>query len=301
MKNDIRKQKERRMNPIYPNKYAWIYVMPAVMLMISMCLFPVFVLIWNSMTDFSLIKPDTHFVGLKNYVEILKTPDFYKALGRSVLYSAGTVTVQMIGGFILAILYQVRFRGKKLLRSVMLIPMVAAPVAIAFLWSIIFNPSMGVLNYLLSLIGIPPQMWTSSTTMALPSIIMVDIWQNTPFVFLIFSSGMAAMPDETFEAAIVDGAGFLQTIRYILIPLMKPVFVTVLLLRTVDSLKAFDLIYTLTSGGPGTSTQTINMLVYLRGFSYFKMGEASAMAFIMYIFIFIIAGTIVRKGKIGFN
>ena len=220
MKNGIRKYNKGRMNPIYPDKYAWRYVMPAVALMVLMCLFPVFVLIWNSMTDFSLIKPDTHFVGLKNYVEILKTPDFYKALGRSVLYSAGTVTFQIAGGFVLALLYQVKFRGKKFLRSVMLIPMVAAPVAIAFLWSIIFNPSMGVLNYLLSLLGIPSQMWTSSTTMALPSIIMVDIWHNTPFVFLIFSSGMAAMPDETFEAAIVDGAGFLQNIRYVLIPLM---------------------------------------------------------------------------------
>ena len=187
MKNGIRKYNKGRMNPIYPDKYAWIYVMPAVALMVLMCLFPVFVLIWNSMTDFSLIKPDTHFVGLKNYVEILKTPDFYKALGRSVLYSAGTVTFQIAGGFVLALLYQVKFRGKKFLRSVMLIPMVAAPVAIAFLSSIIFNPSMGVLNYLLSLLGIPSQMWTSSTTMALPSIIMVDIWQNTPFVFLIFS------------------------------------------------------------------------------------------------------------------
>lgn len=132
MKKGIRKHKKGRMNPIYPDKYAWIYVMPAVTLMVLMCLFPVFVLIWNSMTDFSLIKPDTHFVGLKNYVEILKTPGFYKALGRSVLYSAGTVIFQITGGFILALLYQVKFRGKKLLRSVMLIPMVAAPVAIAF-------------------------------------------------------------------------------------------------------------------------------------------------------------------------
>lgn len=291
----------KRMNPIYPNHYAYIYIMPAVVLMILMCVFPVGVLIWNSFTNYSLIEPDTQFVGLKNYIRILQTIDFYKALGRSLVYSLGTVTCQIVGGFILALLYQVQFRGKKLLRSIMLIPMVAAPVAIAFLWSIIFNPSTGILNYLLGLIGIPPQMWTSAVDTALPSIILVDVWQNTPFVFLIFSSAMVAMPEDVFEAAIVDGADFLQSLKYILIPLMRPVFVTVLLLRTVDSLKAFDLIYTLTAGGPGTATQTINILVYLKGFSYFEMGEASAMAFIMYIIIFIVAGFIIKKGNIGFN
>ena len=295
-------KKKVRYSNIYPNHYALVYLGPATLLMIGMCLFPVLVLFYNAFTDFSLLRPMTRFVGFRNFERILlKNPDYLQSLGRTVIYASCTVTLQIIIGFFLALIFQVRMPFRRTTRSIMILPMVASPIAVSFLWTIMLHPTSGVVNYLLQLVNLPTSLWISSSKTALASVIMVDVWKNTPYVFLIFSSAMTAMPHDLFEASVVDGASFVQTIRHILLPLLKPVFTVVLMLKLVDGLKAFDLLYSMTSGGPITATQTVNVMIYKSAFVRYEMGLASAQAVILYIIIFTVATFIVRVGGMNFD
>lgn len=295
-------KKKTRYSNIYPNRYAFVYIGPATILMIGMCLFPVLVLFYNSFTDFSLLRPMTRFIGFRNFERILfRNPDYLQSLGRTVIYASCTVTLQIIIGFSLVLIFQVRMPFRKTTRSIMILPMVASPIAVSFLWTIMLHPTSGVVNYLLEMMHLPTSLWISSSKTALASVIMVDVWKNTPYVFLIFSSAMTAMPHDLFEAAVVDGASFWQMIHRILLPLLKPVFTVVLMLKLVDGLKAFDLLYSMTSGGPVTATQTVNVMIYKSAFVRYEMGLASAQAVILYIIIFAVATFIVRIGGMNFD
>lgn len=290
-----------RGNNIYPNWYAYLYIVPAVIAMICMCIFPVIVLFYNSFTNYSLIRPTTNFIGFANYVELFSSYKFYDACVITLKYVAIAVACEMVLGFIFALLFQVRFPIKKIARTVIVLPMVATPIAMCYLWSFMFNPKMGILNYLLSLVGIPAQLWAADPSTALASILMIDIWMQTPFVFLIFSSGMSALAQDYFEAALVDGASFWQMLRNILFPLIKPIITIVLMFRLIDAFKVFDLIFTITAGGPGRATTTLNILIYLNAFDYNRMGYASALAVIMWMFIMMLSVVLVKKGGLDFK
>ncbi|MBQ8217861.1 MAG: sugar ABC transporter permease [Oscillospiraceae bacterium] len=300
-KNALKRSENYHANNIYPNKYLYYYLTPAVVMLVALCAFPLLVLIYNSFTDMSMVKPVTNFVGLRNFRKLLTNPDFWNRFVTTMKYVVSAVVIEMVLGFTIALLFQIKLRAKKLLRLIIIIPMVAAPVAMCFLWTIMFNPKMGILNYLLSLINIPPQMWTSSPDTALFSVILVEIWMNTPFVFLLVSSGMTALPQELFEAAVMDGAGFWQMLRKMLLPLLSPVLSIAFLFRLQDSFKVFDIIYVLTGGGPGTATETMNISIYKTAFQYSRIGSASAQALLLYIFVFAMSYFIIKRGNIGFD
>lgn len=300
-KNALKRSENYHANNIYPNKYLYYYLTPAVVMLVALCAFPLLVLIYNSFTDMSMVKPVTNFVGLRNFRKLLTNPDFWNRFVTTMKYVVSAVVIEMVLGFTIALLFQIKLRAKKILRLIIIIPMVAAPVAMCFLWTIMFNPKMGVLNYLLSLINIPPQMWTSSPDTALFSVILVEIWMNTPFVFLLVSSGMTALPQELFEAAVMDGAGFWQMLRKMLLPLLSPVLSIAFLFRLQDSFKVFDIIYVLTGGGPGTATETMNISIYKTAFQYSRIGSASAQALLLYIFVFAMSYFIIKRGNIGFD
>lgn len=300
-KNALKRSENYHANNIYPNKYLYYYLTPAVVMLVALCAFPLLVLIYNSFTDMSMVKPVTNFVGLRNFRKLLTNPDFWNRFVTTMKYVVSAVVIEMVLGFAIALLFQIKLRAKKLLRLIIIIPMVAAPVAMCFLWTIMFNPKMGVLNYLLSLVNISPQMWTSSPDTALFSVILVEIWMNTPFVFLLVSSGMTALPQELFEAAVMDGAGFWQMLRKMLLPLLSPVLSIAFLFRLQDSFKVFDIIYVLTGGGPGTATETMNISIYKTAFQYSRIGSASAQALLLYIFVFAMSYFIIKRGNIGFD
>ena len=287
---------------LYDKKYGYLYITPAVLILVFISILPMFYSIGMSLTNADMVSSEaTRFIGLGNYIEIFTNQRFWAALLRTVIYVVCVVSVEFLIGFVLAVLFQVSFRGKKILRSVIMLPMVATPIAAAYMWRIMYNPNMGIINYLLEKIGITGIKWASDASTALVSTMIVDVWQWTPFLFLIFSSGIAALPSDPFEAAIVDGAGFLQTVRYIMLPLLKPVLTIGLLFRVVDSFKAFDTIYVLTAGGPGTSTETLNLLTFLTGFKHFKIGQACAFSLIMVYIILFICNSIIKRGQLDFN
>lgn len=284
-------------NNLYGKKYAYIYILPGTLVLALLTLGPFIYTLVLSFTDkyLATTKP-TEFAGLDNYIQIFTGGDFWTGLLKTIFYVLGSVSVELFIGFAMALLFQLDFKGKRVMRSIIIMPLVAMPIAIAYIWRIIFNPNVGILNYLLSFLGIGGIEWISSPKIALLSVMLVDIWQWTPFIFLILSSGISALPHDPFEAAVIDGANFFQVIKFVLLPHLKPIISIALIFRFVDAFKSFDLIYILTGGGPGNATETLNVHTYLNAFKYMKMGYASAMSIIMIILIITISKYVVKSG-----
>jgi multiple sugar transport system permease protein len=168
-------------------------------------------------------------------------------------------------------------------------PMMATPVAIALVWTMMFHPQLGVLNYLLSLVGLPPQLWVFHPGTVIPSLMLVETWQWTPLVMLIVLGGLAAIPIEPYESAEIDGANFWQMFRYITLPLIAPFLFIAGMIRMIDAVKSFDIIFAITQGGPGSASETINLYLYSVAFIYYDLGYGSAIAAIFFVLIIILA------------
>jgi multiple sugar transport system permease protein len=164
-------------------------------------------------------------------------------------------------------------------------PMMATPVAIALVWTMMFHPQLGVLNYLLSFIGIGPQEWFFNPRTVIPSLVLVETWQWTPLVMLIVLGGLAAIPTEPYESAEIDGANAFQRFRYITLPMIAPFLMVAVIIRTIDALKSFDIIYAITQGGPGTASETINLYLYSVAFAYYDVGYGSAIAVVFFALV----------------
>lgn len=284
---------------LYPRKYAYLYILPAVIVLALLTLIPFFYNIYLSMTNYTSFLPmKTKFVFLNNYVNLLTDKSFYWMLWRTLVYVVCAVTVEVFLGFGLALLFQADFKFKRLLRSIIILPMVATPIAVSYLFKIMYNPKSGVLNYFISCLGQPGLEWTASHSTAMLSVVLIDIWQWTPYIFVILCSGITALPHDPFEAAIVDGASFWQSIRRIMVPLLKPILTIAIVFRTIDALKTFDTIYVLTGGGPGTATETINIRIFLDAFKFMFMGQAAAMGMILIIVVIVVCQVMVNKGGI---
>jgi multiple sugar transport system permease protein len=276
-------------------KYGWVlFMMPATIVIFFMIVMPLSYTIYMSVHEWfisSVSKPE--FVWFRNYVEIL-TQDidlemgrFSWAIFRTFLYTILGVSAQTIIGVALAILFNRHFFAKGFIRTLSLLPMVATPVAISLVWMMMFNPSLGVLNYFLGFLGLGPLDWVGTDTWVIPSLVMVDTWQWVPLITLIATAGLAALPTEPYEAARIDGASNWQIFWRITLPLLRPTLMVALLFRTIDCLKTFDTIMVITSGGPGTASETLNVYIFQQAFDYFHMGYASAL---IVIFLAIILG-----------
>jgi multiple sugar transport system permease protein len=295
---------KRRKNPgnLYPNRYLYPYLLPALLVLLLLGMAPFIYNIGLSFTDRYLASmEDPNFIGFANYAGNLSDPAFWDAARHTLVYVVVTVAVEFALGLFLAIIFQLNFTGKRVIRSIILIPMIAAPIAISFMWRIILNPNMGVLNYLLGFLGIDDVLWTADPNMAMFTIIMVDIWQWTPFVFIIMSSGIAALPSNPFEACLIDGGSFWQAFRYVMLPLLRPIILITLIFRLVDSIKAFDTIFIITAGGPGTATETLNLQTYLTAFKYFRVGYAAALSIIVLLIIIIVTNILAKKADLNFD
>jgi len=273
--------------------HSWIlFLAPTVIVLLGLVVFPLVFSLSLSLHDWNVIRTAKwKFIGLGNYSTILfEDPYFRKAFLVTALYLVGTVPIQFALGLGVAlILYRITRKIIGLLRTTMVIPAIMTPIVVGIIWRLMYNPDMGMLNYLLSLIGLPPVNWTGMPLSALPSVMMADIWEWTPFMALIMLAGLQALPREPLEAAVVDGASNWQTLRLIILPLMSPVMLVAILIRLMDSFKTFDLIFVLTQGGPGMSTEVLNYYTYRYGFKFFHMGYASALSWLLVIVLNVIA------------
>lgn len=223
---------------------------------------------------------------------------FLEAVGRTFYFTIIALTIEIILGMVIALFLDRDFKGKNLTKTLFLLPMVATPVAVGVVWKLIYEPNIGILNYILRWFDMKGLDWLGNADISLYSLMVVDIWQWTPMVMLILQAGLSSIPTDCYEAARVDGATSMQIIWKITLPLLKPTIFTAVLLRLVDALKTFDIIYSMTLGGPGHATETMNILSYKTAFEYMQFGEASAMLIVFFVIVLALAGlTIKIKSK----
>lgn len=270
----------------------WVFTFPSLFFVVLMMIFPLGYTIRNSMTNWTLTaKAPTAFIGLRNYVQMFtEDPRFLQSIVRTFTFTIGSLIFQMIIGVGAGILIDSKdYRGRKIVNSILLLPMMATPVAVAMVWLLILEPTTGVANYLLKQIGLPVSKFLSGTNTVIPTFILIDTWEWAPLITLITLAGLASLPHDPFESAKVDGASVWQMIWHITLPMLLPTISVGALLRFIDCFKTFDIIYTMTTGGPGYASETINIYTYQNAFYYFKFGYASSM---LVIFFAIVLGTV---------
>lgn len=294
------------MTAIAPRRRAWdrsgrrlgagLTVLPA-LLLIGLIIAPLIYSLVMSFFEWGItdINRDKPFVGLDNWVRLFTDPTVLVAMRNTVVYVIASVGIELVLGFVIASALFEMTRGRKLANSLILLPMIVAPVITALLWRYLLDPQFGLVSQIARALGSPTGIdFFGSPTLALPALIMVDIWQWTPFVILILHAGMLSIPEEHFEAARIDGAGRPRILRSIVLPAILPQILLVLLFRTMDTYRIFDTVFVLTRGGPGTATETIGLYTYRTGFSFFDMGYAMALSVFILVTVAIISGFYLR-------
>lgn len=275
----------------------WLFILPATLFVLLMMIFPILYTVRLSFFDWSMSAlQEPVWVGLNNYTHLItQDPRFTDALVRTFGFTIGAVTLELVLGMAVALLLNGSFPGQNVIKTLVLLPMVATPVAMGMAWLLIFEPTIGAGNAFLRTLGLPPQPWLADSAQALPALVLVDVWQWTPMVALILLAGLATLNSEPLEAAIVDGASPWQRFWHVTVPMLTPTIVVAVLLRTIDALKTFDIIYTMTQGGPGFATETLNIYSYVQGFQYFQLGYASSL---LVIFFAIVLGVSVLLAEV---
>lgn len=252
-------------------------VMPLMIFLVLMVIFPLVYTVYLSFTEWSMGVSSPVYVGLGNYQNILSDKKFWAATKNTLHIAFGSVILQMILGTCIALVLDRPFKGKNFVKTLFLLPMVATPIAIGMVWQLIYEPTMGVANHFLKLIGMDPVLWLVNRKLVINSIIIIEIWEWTPMVMLIVLAALAGLPQEIFEAAKVDGASQFKILKSITLPLLRPTLIVTMLLRIIDALKTFDIIFATTQGGPMGASETVNLIAYRSIFSYFKMGNGAAL------------------------
>jgi multiple sugar transport system permease protein len=263
---------------------AWQFLLPAVALLALITIYPFLYAVYLSLHDIDLTRPylGRAFVGLGNYIAILRDPRALNAFLISILFVTGAVGLETAAGLATAMFFRRYFRMSGLVTTLILIPMLIPRVVVALLWRVMYNPLVGILDYWLGFIGLGGIAWVSDPILALPSVIIADLWQWAPFITIILMAGLEALPEEPFEAAQIDGATGWQTFWGITVPLLMPVLLVAVLFRLIDALRSFDLVFVLTGGGPGTRTETVDIFAYFVGISQSgRIGYAAAAAIVM--------------------
>ncbi|HEX2528129.1 MAG TPA: sugar ABC transporter permease [Geminicoccus sp.] len=262
----------------------WPFVLPALLVVGSVIVFPWAFTLWMSLHEWQ-VGGGSSFVGAANFMRLFTDLRFHEAIVHTLVFTALAVLLPLVLGLFSAIVFHQNFKGRGFLRGLFVMPMMATPVAIALVWAMMFHPQLGVLNYLLSLVGIPPQLWVFHPATVIPSLVLVETWQWTPLVMLIVLGGLAAIPTEPYESARIDGATAWQTFRHITLPLVMPFIMVAAIIRSIDALKSFDIIYAITQGGPGTASETINLYLYSVAFAYYDIGYGSAIAVVFFLMV----------------
>ncbi|HEV8135116.1 MAG TPA: sugar ABC transporter permease [Pyrinomonadaceae bacterium] len=260
--------------------FALVLITPALVVLLSLSIYP---LIYSITISLQTETADGIKWGVSNFTRLISDAFFLTAMAHTFIYAVVALVFEFLIGLSLALLLNSQIRGRTLFRAALLVPMMLPTVVVGVVWRLMLNPNFGAINGTLKEVGVntEPLTWTASPKLALLSVIAVDVWQWTPFVFLVLLAGLQAIPQEPYEAALIDGSSRWQTFRYVTLPLLKPAILIALLLRTMDLLRVFDQIFILTEGGPGFATETISLYIYRTAFRFFDFGYAAAMSFVL--------------------
>ena len=281
---------------------AFFFLLPAMLFLILLNIFPFIYSFALSFNQWNLANRlgTWKFVGLQNYATILfNDPFFWSAVRVTVIFIFISVAIELLLGLVISIVVAQETRGVDFIRTIIVIPMMITPVVVGLIWRFMYNTDLGMMNYLLGLIGIQGPIWLGDVRFAMWAIVIADVWEWTPFMFLILLAALQSLPTEPIESALVDGASRYQMLRFIILPMIKPAIVIALLLRIIDSFKTFDLVYVLTMGGPGVSTQLLSLYTYKWGFKFFEMGYASALSYLMLFAIDFVATAGVSLSRVS--
>jgi multiple sugar transport system permease protein len=276
----------------------YFLILPAILLMLGFAIFPLVYSLGLSVTGWTVQNPDAPFLGLENYRQVLlEDGRWQQAMVRTLALTAVAVTIELALGFLIAHLLIDELPGKRLIIPLLVLPAVTNPIVVGFTWRVIYNPSYGPINQIIgALIGQPfEQLWLSNQGMVLVAVTIVEIWQWTPFMFLVMLAGLTGINPEYYEAASIDGASRWNILLRVTIPLMRPIIVIAVLLRGLDIIKLFDLIYVMTGGGPGTASETVSHYIYVLGFEFFRMGYGAAAAYLLLIVLSVLVALLLRR------
>ena len=274
----------------------WLLLCPVFVLLIAVTIYPFIYGVYLSLSRYSIIM-GLSFRGIGNYIELFRDSRFLHSLGVTLIFVFSVVGLEFLVGLGVALLLSRQFWQKRVFISLIYIPMIMAPIAVALMWRMLYNADFGPINYFLLTANLTGRKiaWLSETRYALFSLIVVDVWQWSPFIFLVLYAGLQSVPPELLEAAQIDGASRWKAFRYIIFPFLSSFIILAFLFRIMDAFKIFDSISVLTKGGPGTSTEVVSWLSYLTGFTYFRLGYAAAMSMILFAIIMVISQTLLRK------
>jgi multiple sugar transport system permease protein len=268
-------------------RQAFAYPAPAVATLFLIVIIPIVFNLYLAFNKWTIGLGQPRFIGLGNFLELLSDERVLNGVKVMIYFSGLSLSLEMVLGLLIAVYFNRQFKGSEVVQAIYILPFAATPVAVALIWRIMLNPEIGVLNYLLRSVGLPGSLWVSSPQTVIPALVMVDVWKWTPMITLIVLAGLKSLPHEPYEAARVDGASALQIFWYITLPLIRPVLIAALMLRSLDNLKEFDIIYTVTQGGPGIASETLYLYSYMVGFNFFKAGYGSALMVVVFLIVLV--------------
>ncbi|QBD83339.1 sugar ABC transporter permease [Ktedonosporobacter rubrisoli] len=260
---------------------AYVFLFPSLLGLVLFLLLPVFVVAGLSFFDWGLLS-QPRFIGLQNYISLFQNPVVWRSLGVSVYFVLLNIPLQTLLALLLAIFMNKRLPGLGIYRTLFAVPWMATPVAMGIVWQWIFDPQFGALNNFLLLLGIHGPQWLVSQQWALPSIVIVTLWQNVGYTMLFFLAGLQSIPEHLYEAAYIDGATPFQSFFKVTLPLLNPTMFFVLVTNIIGSFQLFDTVYTMTKGGPAGSTNVLNFYIFQQAFQFFHAGYASALSMVLF-------------------
>lgn len=276
-----------------------VMLAPAMVLLAALTLFPT---IYMFAAAFQQISPDPsiprEFVGLDNFARMFREEEVLISFKNTIVFTVSTVTIEFLLGLGLALLFERYVRRLAFLKTILMMPMMLPTITVAITWKLIYQPQFGVLNELMYRLGLPLQAWAGDYNLAMPSIIMVDVWQWTPFMFLLMLAGLASLPDEPYEAAAIDGASTWRQFWDLTLPFLKPVIAIAVLLRLMDALRLFDVVFVLTAGGPANATVTTSYYIYKYGRRFLEIGYAAAISLVVLAVTIAISTWFIRRLRI---
>lgn len=277
---------------MYRQKY--VFLLPGLLVLVAIIIFPLLFTIRVSFSSWDVFNPGLDYIGGRNYMRMWADTRYWEALLRLSVLAGATVLIQYVLGFALALLVWGDVRAKRFFRVLFLIPMMTTPVIMSVIWRTIFHESLGPLNGFLRALGLSAQPWLSDATLAFISVMIVEVWQWTPFMFLLLLAGLMSLPREPYLAAQIDGAGPVRTFFQVTFPMMAAISVGAILIRLIEASKIMETVYVMTSGGPGTATETSSYYIYIRGLRDFQLGYSASLS-LTYLIIMIISLTIIAK------
>jgi multiple sugar transport system permease protein len=285
----LAREARRRRTRGWGERYAqyWL-ILPAALMMCAVLIYPLAYSLWISFFDWNITSVGRPFLGLRNYAEAFTSASSQFIFAQNIAFTLVCIALEFVIGMALALLLSRRFRGRGLARTLLLLPMLTAPVLAGFNFRWIFNDRFGLANQLLIQAGLQPFAWLADANLARAVIVLVTIWQGIPFMMLLLLAGLESLPVAPFEAATVDGASAWQRFLHIALPLLRPVIVVAVSLRVIDLFRTFDTIYIMTFGGPGHATELLPFYIYRAAFSSGRFGFASALSYVTLILTLLI-------------